>query len=183
VGIVAADIAWVRLELDVGSFDATAFTTILSDVEASGIRLTTLAELGNAAEQQRSLYELNAECSADIPNRGPFHSWAEYKRVRLEVPSFHADGVTLAIHGDTWVGMSAMSHRDGYDYAFSEMTGVVRSHRHRGLALAMKVAGMTFVRDLGVSTVRTVHHPGNQAMINLNRKLGYVDATWNYPLR
>ncbi|MCP3939752.1 MAG: hypothetical protein GY708_30795 [Actinomycetia bacterium] len=77
--------------------------------------------------------------------------------------------------------MSAMSHRPENDYAFSEMTGVVRRYRGRGNALAMKVAGMAFIRDLGVSTVRTVHHPRNKAMINLNRKLGYVDATWSYP--
>ncbi len=78
--------------------------------------------------------------------------------------------------------MSGHSHRGGYDYAFAEMTGTVRSHRGRGIATAMKVAGIAFVRKLGVTNIRTVHHPG-KAMITLNRKLGFVDGAWDYPAR
>ncbi len=72
--MVGKNIEWTRLELDVRSFDSTHFVTPFTEVEASGIRLTTLAELGNTPHQRRLLYDLNAECSADIPDRGTFHT-------------------------------------------------------------------------------------------------------------
>jgi RimJ/RimL family protein N-acetyltransferase len=176
---VVRGIEWVRLEIDVAGFDSTPFAPILSGVAASGIRLTTLTALGDTADQRRRLYDLNAECSADIPDRGTFHTWDEYQRVRFANPSFRAGYVTLALDEDAWVGMSAMSYRDGYDFAIIGMTGVVRSHRRRDIALAMKVFGMNLIDTFGVRKVRAVHHPRSRAMISLNRKLGYVDATWS----
>ncbi|CAN5699059.1 hypothetical protein BH24ACT5_BH24ACT5_29970 [soil metagenome] len=38
----------------------------------------------------------------------------------------------------------------------------------------MKVLVIARVRSLGVPTIRTVHHPDNEAPIALNRRLGYV---------
>ncbi len=176
-------VAWVKLELDLASFDPGRFGDDLRRVEDLGVVLTTLANLGDTPRRRQRLYELNAELSADIPGRGEFHSWEEYQRVRLEAPSFTPAGVTLAIDAGRWLGMSALSHRGGLDYAFSDMTGTVRSHRGRGIATAMKVAGIAFAREIGVTTIRTVHHPQNEAMIRLNRKLGYTDGTWDYPVR
>jgi len=181
--LIMADgnVTWVKLDLDIATFDPTPFLADIRSVEESGIELTTLATLGDTPEQRRSLYDLNAECLRDIPGRGEFHSWDEYQRVRFGSSSFDPIGVTLALDANQWVGMSSLSHREGYDYAFAEMTGTVRSHRGRGLATAMKVAGIAFARQLGMTNIRTVHHPGNAAMITLNRKLGFVDGAWDYP--
>jgi hypothetical protein len=71
-----------------------------------------------------------------------------------------------------WPFENASDHR-GEGYFFNEMTGVLRSHRGRGIAIAMKVIVIEHVRALGVPTIRTIHHPGNEAPIALNRRLGY----------
>lgn len=173
---------WVKLELDVVSFDPDRFADVVQRVADAGVALSTLTEEGDTPLDRRRLNELNAECSADIPGRGAFHTWEEYQRVRLGSPSFDPDGAVLALHSGRWVGMSALPHRDGYDYAFSDMTGTVRSHRGRGIATAMKVAGVDFARRIGVASIRTVHHPDNTAMIRLNRWLGYQDGHWDYPI-
>ena len=84
--MIGMRIDWVRLELDVTSFDPTGFTEVTANVAASGITLVTFAELGDTATNQRALYELNAECSADIPGRAPFFTWPEFQEHGLDVP-------------------------------------------------------------------------------------------------
>lgn len=172
---------WVRLELDISRFEPTRFADLMAEVQGAGIRLTTLAELGNTTAQQQSLHALNAECAADILDRGPFFTWSEFRRMRLDGPSFEPHGVVVAFDRDSWVGLAATSDHREHGYVFNELTGAVRGHRGRGIALAMKVRGMDFASRCGVHIARTVHHPRNLAMIALNRRLGYVDATWSHP--
>ena len=124
------------------------------------------------------MYELNKECSADIPERGPFFEYDEYHRLRFEVPAYDPRGIVLAIDGDRWIGMAATSDRRRSGFVFNEMTGVRVRHRGRGISMAMKTFGIGFAGICGVSTVRTVHHPANSRAIAMNRTLGYVDAHW-----
>jgi RimJ/RimL family protein N-acetyltransferase len=167
---------WVKLELDVASFDERRFEEYVARCHAEGIHLTTLAELGDTPEHRRALYDLNKECSADIPERGEFFSYDEFTERRIAVPSYDPRGVVLALDGDAWIGMSATS--DHGDIVFNEMTGVRAAHRGRGISVAMKIFGMSFVKALGARTVRTLHHPANASAIAMNRKLGFVDATF-----
>jgi len=173
---------WVRLELDLRSYEAPRTNPELA---LAGLRLATLTELGDDEHARYRVFELNRECSADIPGRGPFHTWEEYRRVRHDVPWFDPSGVSLAVDGDDWVGMAGFTAhpkpKTGDGYLFSEMTGVVRRWRRKGLATALKVHNLDLALSSGLHTIRTVHHPGNTAMIALNRRLGYVDAAWDYP--
>jgi GNAT superfamily N-acetyltransferase len=170
------DPAWVRLSLDVDSFDPRDFSPVSDRCVHSGIRFTTMTELGDDEPNQRRLYELNRTCSADMPGRGEFYSYAEYLAERIEVPSYDPEMVVIALDGGEWVGMAAASDHRDLGYCFNEMTGVVRNHRGRGIAIAMKVMLIEQVRTLGVPTMSTFHHPDNAAPIALNRLLGYTDA-------
>lgn len=171
---------WVRLELDLKTYKAPI---LIPTVPVSKIQLATLAELGDSEAARRRLFELNSECSADIPGRGPFHTWDEYCRLRLDVPWFDAQNISLAIDGEAWIGLAGFSvhPRPEGGYLFSEMTGVVRQWRRQGLATALKAHNLELASRNGLRMIRTVHHPGNLAMIALNRELGFVDASWDYP--
>ncbi|MEV0587873.1 GNAT family N-acetyltransferase [Nonomuraea sp. NPDC050310] len=163
-------VPWVRLALDVAAFDDSPFRDRLERARAAGVTFTTYADLADP----RALYELNRTCSADIPGRGAFHSFDEYVAQRIDVPSFDPRGVVLALDpAGRWIGMAATSVHPGG--AFSEMTGVVREWRGRGLSLALKLLAVRFVRDAGLPVLRTVHHPANAAAIGMNRRLGFVD--------
>ncbi len=166
----------MRLRLDVGRFDPDGFAAAADRCRRDGIELTTIAALGDDDTNRRRLFELNRECSADIPGRGDFSTYPEYLTERIEVPSYDPAAVVLALDDAQWVGMSAASDHRADGYFFNEMTGVIRSHRGRGIALAMKVLVIDRVRALGVPAIHTVHHAANAAPIALNRKLGYVDA-------
>ncbi|MGW0706190.1 GNAT family N-acetyltransferase [Streptomyces sp. NPDC002643] len=171
-------IDWVRLQLDVTDFDLARFQPYVDKCRTSGIRLTTLSELGDTPDNRRALYELNKVCSADIPERGEFFSYEEYHRLRFEAPAYDPRGVVVALDGERWVGMAATSDRRKSGFVFNEMTGVRSCHRGRGLSLAMKTFGIGFAGMCGVSTVRTLHHPANAHAIAMNRTLGYVEADW-----
>ena len=43
----------------------------------------------------------------------------------------------------------------------------------------MKIAGIGFAGLCGVDKIRTFHHPANTAAVEMNRRLGYVDAGWD----
>lgn len=133
-------------------------------------------EVHSTPDNRRALYELNKTCAADIPERGEFYSYESYVAERIEVPSFTPEGVIVARDGDTWIGMSATSLQpDGR--AFSEMTGVLRAYRGRGLSLALKLLAIRFVRDQGCRRLDTFHHPRNDSAIAMNRRLGFTDLS------
>lgn len=171
--------AWVRLELDLSGFDETPHLPALERAADEGIVLTTMAALGDTEQHRRALWELNRTCAADIPGRGGFPSYEEYAVDRLGVASYRPDGVVVALDGDRWVGLSATSLRVDDDlgvgrYAFNEMTGVIGSHRGRGLGTAMKVHAIRFARAKRYRLMRTIHHPDNLAAIRMNLRLGFT---------
>ncbi|MDQ3457337.1 MAG: GNAT family N-acetyltransferase [Actinomycetota bacterium] len=166
---------WVRLELDVDAFDEARFAPYLQACQVAGIEFTTLAELGDTTEHRRELWALNRTCSADIPDRGEFYTLEQYVAERIETPSFDPSGVALAIDGDGWVGMATTSLHPTRGFAFSEMTGVLPSHRGRGLSLALKLLAVRFTRSRDLHWLRTFHHPRNVSAIAMNRRLGFVD--------
>ncbi|MGX1668102.1 GNAT family N-acetyltransferase [Streptomyces sp. NPDC055400] len=166
---------WVRLELDVAAFDAQQLEKYVTRCRVEGIRLTTLAELGDTPEHRRALYELNKECSADIPERGEFYCFDEYAERRFAVASYDPRGVVIALDGEAWIGMAATSNHG--DFVFNEMTGVRAGHRGRGISIAMKTFGMGFAKECGASKVQTFLHPANASAIAMNRRMGFVDAT------
>lgn len=171
--------AWVRLELDLAGFDEEPYRWTLERAAADGIVLTTMAELGDTAEHRRALWSLNRECAADIPQREEFPPFEEYAADRLEVASYRPAGVAIAVDRGRWVALSGTSLRADDDlgagrYAFSEITGVVGSHRRRSLGTAVKLLTIRFAREQGYRLMRTIHHPDSTAAIGMNLRLGFT---------
>ncbi|MGI9622693.1 MAG: hypothetical protein ACR2PK_07645 [Acidimicrobiales bacterium] len=91
-----------------------------------------MAELGDSDESRYRLFELNRECSADIPGRGPFHPWEQYRERRLEVPWFDAHGVSIAVDEEDWAGMAAFTAHpglqgDGHLFGYPEVTNEIKA--------------------------------------------------------
>ncbi|MEU8105508.1 hypothetical protein AB0C18_17465 [Nonomuraea muscovyensis] len=107
--------------VDVDGFDDRAFEPYLRLARESGVRFTTMAELGDAADHRRALHDLTRSCSADIPERGEFSTDDEYVAQRIEVATFTPDGVTLAMRDGVWIARSATSLHAAHGIAFGEM--------------------------------------------------------------
>lgn len=65
------------------------------------------------------------------------------------------------------------------DHAETLFTSVLRTHRRRGLGVAVKACGVRLLVDAGVRTLRTGGAGDNVASLAANRVLGYVvDEQW-----
>lgn len=170
----------IRAYLDLETFPEGAFAGVLDSVKAACIEFVTLADMGDTLQGRRRVYELNRTVSADIPGRGPFWSLEEYLKLRFDRAWYRADGVTLAMDGEAWVGLNQVGiHADG-GFAFVEMTGVVAEYRGRKIAQALELMGIRCARRYGVGALGTSIDAENTPMLAISRKLGYQPKEGSY---
>jgi mycothiol synthase len=129
-----------------------------------GIEITELRD-----EHMEGAYAVAVECFPDMPvsppiTAAPFDEWLEE-----EVPG----PVTfVALDGEQVVGYAALIDRiEGL--AEHGLTAVLRSHRGRGIATALKQAQLRWASDHGYRELATWTQDGNAAMQAVNLKLGY----------
>jgi mycothiol synthase len=159
--------------LHLDEFDRSAFPAGLPH----GLRLTTLTELGDTEENRRRLYDVNRECDEDEPGSLEFglYAWEDYVRNTLTAPWFTPDGAFIALDGDEWAGIHVLGPWDmgGPNDMSTDFTGVRRPWRGRGLALALKLAGIDWARSLGRRRLLTQNDSTNAGMLAINDRLGF----------
>jgi mycothiol synthase len=130
----------------------------------AGIEITELRD-----EHLEGAYAVAVACFPDMPvsppiTAAPFDEWREE-----EVPG----PITfVALDGDRVVGYAALLDRiEGL--AEHGLTAVLRSHRGRGIATALKQAQLRWASEHGYRELATWTQDGNAAMQAVNLKLGY----------
>jgi mycothiol synthase len=124
-------------------------------------------------EHDRGAYEVALEADADIPSgepivSGPYEQWHDrhFNALTIRELSF------VALDGGRVVGY-ALLHKHTDDTGEHAMTGVARSYRGRGIALALKHAQIAAAKEAGLRYLRTQNDLGNAPMRRVNEKLGY----------
>ena len=77
----------------------------------------------------------------------------------------------------TFVATSSLWRTKDPEVAWVGLTGVRPEYRRQGLATALKVAAARWARDNGVRVIRTDNESANQAMLTLNRRMGFQERT------
>ncbi len=167
----------IRFEqaLDLTTFDPEPHNNVFARVAAEGYTLTTYAaERETRPDAERALYELFRTSLLDVPLPGdavmeePFELW----RKDLESPTSDPAFIFLAKRGDELAGMTEASlPREGP--ASTRITGVLREHRGKGIALALKVMSLKALQARGYAETRTQNDTLNPTILHLNEKLGY----------
>lgn len=165
-----------RAALAVDNFDATPFALRIQEVRSNGIELCSLAELARRDPNwQRHVYELDWECTLDeplpdTPTKPPFDHYA------AEIfgnPDFLPEAWFVAVDGGRYVGIAAANRNSQHPHQLDTFfTGIVRSHRRRGLALALKVLLTDYAKKNGYTRMITDNEEHNP-MYQLNLKLGF----------
>lgn len=164
--------------LDLTRFDASRFEDPDAIAARGGYRLASYEALERAAPDRDALrhriHDLHSATWADVPTPEipPAPSFEDVMRYALDSPTFEPRATTFALHGEELVGLSfADVNGNGVGYTF--MTGVHRSARGHGLALAMKLRVIAALRARGVALFGTTNDKDNAPMLSVNRKLGY----------
>ena len=165
-------------KLDLTTWDPAPFAGAVERVESQGIRLSTFAELRRQdPDYLRKLYEMEREIWQDIPlpdkQTDPGFEW--YVRHVADSPNLYPEAWQVAMDGDRPVGLSCLWKQKAGEHLGTGLTGVVRSHRRRGIAMAMKVNALSFAKAQGHPWVMTDNEENNTGMIDINKRLGFVD--------
>lgn len=162
--------------LDVTAFDFVPYEGHQRRVEAKGFRIATYQELEADPQRDRKVYELEDDLSRDVPQADPYTSTSmEYFQARiLRNPDFLPDAYFLMLHGDQYVGMSNFWRSTTPQQLQQGLTGVRRTYRRQGIALALKLFGLRYAKERRFAKIRTDNAVGNEPMLAINRRLGFV---------
>jgi mycothiol synthase len=162
-------------ELDVTTFDPAPFLEKVHQVKSLGIEILPLSELSvRFNDWMARLYEMDMEILPDEPTTGEFtpQPMEEYAKL-FNHPAFLADGWIVALDHDQCVGSSSIwNNRADPQKLYTNFTGVRRSHRRKGVALALKLALIEYVQQRGATRIMT-NNEENNPMVQINVQLGF----------
>lgn len=144
----------------------------------TGIRIATYRQLQLAMpDAPRRLYDLDATLWEDIPFglTGSIPSFEQYAQLELADPDFLPPASFVALKGDRWIGLAALMN--GRGFLLNSVTGVVRDWRRRGLARWLKLHTIRYALECGAAEIRTFNDSVNDAILELNRSLGFTLAS------
>ncbi len=173
--------------LAVDEFDFERWSPVVGKVLDQGVAIHNVAELSTIdPDWKRTYYDLQWELFQDVPFTDPptQQSFEQFCK-RFENPRFSMEAHWFAREGERCVGSSGLwlSGADK-DKLYTGLTGVVRSHRRRAIASALKVKGIEWARERGARVIETDNEENNP-MFDLNLLLGFraVPAWSEYHLQ
>jgi GNAT superfamily N-acetyltransferase len=157
-----------RMVLDLTAIEAPIVTP------PPGIEIVTWAEQPELAE---GLWEVAREAGPDIPGEeetdaGPFEDWLERD---MRGSGDRPEAVFVALEDGQVLGFAKLSFTaKRTDRAFHDLTGVLRAHRGRGIASALKATQIAWAKENGYQSLQTSNEVRNAPIRHLNAKHGYV---------
>lgn len=153
---------------------ARGIETLTDAFFPDGVRIATYRQLLLAVPgAARRLYDLDAQLWADVPFglTGAVPTFEEYQALELADPDFLPQATFVALDGDRWIGLGALMTGPGF--LLNSMTGVAREWRGRGLARWLKLHTIRWALERGTPELRTFNDAINDAILGLNRSLGF----------
>jgi len=142
-----------------------------------------MADVQDSPGARRKLHELNSLTNLDIPGwDGSLMPFEEFEQWVCGAAWYRPAGQLIAADGDTWVGLAAVQLLPEKQGAYNLTTGVLRSHRGRKIALALKLLAIRYARSQGARHLDTNNDSLNAPMLAINKKLGYRPQPGKYSL-
>ncbi len=171
-GFAEVDRRWDSA-LDLSSFDPAPLERSL----AKDIQIKPLSELPYREEAfQRAWYDLEIELLRDVPFSEPLVPWTfeVWRQRHVEDPNLLPEGYFVALESEQMVGLTMLFKSNRPQTLQTGLTGVLKSHRRKGLALALKLQAAEFAKAYGARYIRTSNHQVNHPMLAINEAMGFV---------
>jgi len=139
--------------------------------EAPGVPLDGIEIKELATTDHDSVYAVAVECWPDMatPEPMPAPPYDDWAQEELRGPV-----VFGALDGERLVGYAALVTRPASPEVLEHgFTAVVRGHRGRGIATALKRTQLAWAAERGYRELVTYTQEGNETMRAINEKLGY----------
>lgn len=141
----------------------------------SGIETAAFPQVDSPAAR-RDLYRCAMEIEHDMP-REPLVEWRDppyenWERKVFQRPGSSSDSIFVARDGEEIVGLSYLVMRDTGDAEVGD-TGVLRTHRRRGIARVLKLMATRWAAQHRIPRVHTDNRTDNAGMLALNTELGF----------
>lgn len=167
----------IRFEavLDVQPFAETPFLPAAKQAEAAGYDIITLAQARQQdPEADSHLFQVYASTIVDVPFPGDERAVPNYDNFRamLDAPTCDPNAIFIARHAGRMAGLTMLELLPNQT-AVTGMTGVLREDRGRGVATALKLASLRYLKAHGYTQARTQNDTANPPILALNEKLGY----------
>src|SRR5262245_37860792 len=170
---------WPMSYLDVTTFDFAQFEASEVRARQQGIEIYSMAELAKTdPDWQAHLYELDWTCGQDEPTPDPptQQPLEQYVREVIDYPNYLPQACFVALDTGQYVGLTGLLRNPNLEECLnSGFTGVLPSHRRRGIATALKVRAIDFARNTGAKVIKT-NNEENNPMYTLNLALGFKPA-------
>lgn len=162
--------------LDVTSFDSARFADVVEHVRQQRIEIIGYSEMvERIPDYQHRCYDMHWDSFQDVPATGARTqpTFEHYIKQTFENPDFVPESYFVALDGDQLVGESNLfPNHENPEQMITEYTGVVRSHRRRGIASALKVRVIESAKARGIKTIIAGNDARNP-MYELNLQLGF----------
>ncbi|MCB8945231.1 MAG: GNAT family N-acetyltransferase [Ardenticatenaceae bacterium] len=172
---------WIVSVLDVTQFDVSQYAGLRQKVAREGVVIRPLTQQKLLdPDWLNNVYELDWELTLDEPQPSPptKQPIEQYVKTFIDDPDLIQDAWFVALDGDgRYLGMTQLYRKTDKPTEYgSGFTGVVRSHRRRGIAKALKSYSAEYAQQQGIQTIRTGNEEKNP-MYQLNVQLGFKDLT------
>ncbi|TLS36988.1 GNAT family N-acetyltransferase [Pseudalkalibacillus caeni] len=167
--------------LDITTFNADAFDSVLEEVKLSGIHFEDARSVNDVQLHteifnlfKKTLWDNPAMTEDDIPEE------EEWKEIVSDFP----EGMILAKKDGKYIGMTILIPREGNKEWFNDYTGVDRDYRRMHVALSLKLTAIQLAQSFKIEKMRTDNDSLNVPMLAINKKLGYqVSPGGHYRVR
>ena len=140
-----------------------------------GIETVALPQIDGERTRQE-LYRCNTTIWRDMPHEAhvewqdpPFET---FTRSIYQRPAVLLDSFFVARDGEHIIGLSYLLRRPDGDAEVGD-TGVLSSHRRRGIARVLKMLVTRYAAQQGIPVVHTDNRADNAGMLAINRELGF----------